>query len=67
MYDLVDIDDVLDLFGCSDRDIYAKGVITDALHDGTLKMISSDKLMPQRTADSSNTLFYDKSVSYKNS
>ena len=36
--DLVDIDDVLDLFDCSDEDIYAKEVIEDALHDGTLNI-----------------------------
>lgn len=34
---LVDIDDVLDLFDCSDEDIYAKSVIEDALYDGTLR------------------------------
>lgn len=34
----VDIDDVLDLFGIEDRDIYAKGTIEDALYDGTLKV-----------------------------
>lgn len=34
----VDIDDVLDLFGIDDEDIYAKGTIEDALYDGTLKV-----------------------------
>lgn len=34
----VDIDEVLDLFGISDRDIYANGTIEDALYDGTLKV-----------------------------
>lgn len=34
----VDIDEVLDLFGISDRDIYAKETIEDALYDGTLKI-----------------------------
>lgn len=34
----VNIDDVLDLFGISDRDIYAKGTIEDALYDGMLKI-----------------------------
>ncbi len=34
----VNIDDVLDLFGISDRDIYAKETIEDALYDGTLKV-----------------------------
>lgn len=32
----VKIDDVLDLFGIDDRDIYARGTIEDALYDGTL-------------------------------
>ena len=39
----VDIDDVLDLFEISDEDIYAKGVINDALYDGMLKVY---KLLP---------------------
>lgn len=34
---IVDTDDVLALFGASDRDIYAKGTIEDAIYDGTLK------------------------------
>lgn len=34
----VDVDDVLNLFGISDRDIYAQGTIEDALYDGTLKV-----------------------------
>jgi len=34
---IVDTDDVLDLFGASDEDIYAKGTIEDAIYDGTLK------------------------------
>ena len=34
---IVDTDDVLDLFGIDDRDIYAKGTIEDAIYDGTLK------------------------------
>lgn len=34
----VDIDDVLDLFGIDDEDIYAKGTIEDALYDGMLKV-----------------------------
>ena len=36
---LVDVDNVLDLFGCSDRDIYGKYTIEDALYDGSLKTI----------------------------
>jgi hypothetical protein len=40
---LVDIDDVLDLFGCSDEDIYAKSIIEDALYDGTLKLLNEQK------------------------
>ena len=38
MRNLVDIDDVLDLFGCSDDDIFAKGVIRDAVYEGKLKI-----------------------------
>ena len=34
----VNIDDVLNLFGISDRDIYAQGTIEDALYDGTLEV-----------------------------
>lgn len=34
----VDIDDVLDLFGIDDEDIYAQETIEDALYDGTLKV-----------------------------
>lgn len=34
----VDIDDVLDLFGIEDEDLYATGTINDALYDGTLKV-----------------------------
>ena len=34
----VDIDDVLNLFGISDRDIYAQGTIEDALYDGILEV-----------------------------
>ena len=40
MKNLVDIDDVLDLFGASDDDIYAKHTIEDALYEGTLKALS---------------------------
>lgn len=36
--DIVDIDDVLDLFGINDEDIYAKETIEDALYEGTLKV-----------------------------
>lgn len=34
---IVDTDDVLALFGISDRDIYARGTIEDAIYDGILK------------------------------
>ena len=34
---IVDLNDVLNLFGISDRDLYAKGVIEDALYDGSLE------------------------------
>ena len=40
MKNFVDIDDVLDLFGISDDDIYAKHTIEDALYEGTLKALS---------------------------
>ena len=39
----VNIDDVLNLFGCEDEDIYAKGEIEDALYSGALKTISMSK------------------------
>lgn len=34
----VDIDDVLNLFGVKDEDIYAQETIEDALYNGTLKV-----------------------------
>lgn len=34
----VNIDDILDLFGIEDEDLYATGTIEDALYDGTLKV-----------------------------
>ena len=34
----VDIDDVLNLFGVRDEDIYAQETIEDALYNGTLKV-----------------------------
>lgn len=34
----VDIDDVLNLFGVEDEDLYATGTIEDALYDGALKI-----------------------------
>ena len=43
MYNLVDIDDVLDLFGIGDDDLYAIHTIEDALHDGTLKLLNEQK------------------------
>lgn len=42
----VDIDDVLDLFGIEDEDIYAKGTIEDALYDGTLKVYKLPSAQP---------------------
>lgn len=40
---IVDTDDVLALFGASDRDIYAKGTIEDAIYDGTLKPAETER------------------------
>jgi hypothetical protein len=40
---IVDTDDVLALFGASDRDIYAMGTIEDAIYDGTLKPAETDR------------------------
>ena len=40
---IVDTDDVLALFGASDRDIYAKGIIEDAIYDGTLKPAETER------------------------
>lgn len=40
---IVDTDDVLALFGVSDRDIYAKGTIEDAIYDGTLKPAETER------------------------
>lgn len=37
----VKVDDVLDLFGIEDRDIYARGTIEDALYDGTLPSVDT--------------------------
>ncbi len=37
------IDDVLNLFGCEDEDIYAKGEIKEALYSGALETISIPK------------------------
>lgn len=38
---LVDIDDVNDLFGISDRDIYAKETIEDAICSGQLEVVDA--------------------------
>ena len=40
---IVDTDDVLALFGASDRDIYAMGTIEDAIYDGTLKPAETER------------------------
>lgn len=42
----VKVDDVLDLFGISDRDIYARGTIEDSLYDGTLPSYDSIDTLP---------------------
>lgn len=34
------VDDIINLFGIEDCDIYAKGVIEDALYDGSLSTIT---------------------------
>lgn len=39
----IDADSVIDLFGISDRDIYAKEAIEEALHDGTLEIIEPER------------------------
>lgn len=40
---LVDADSVIDLFGISDRDIYAKETIEEAFCDGTLEIIEPEQ------------------------
>ena len=40
---LVNIDSVINLFGISDKDIYAKETIEDALCDGTLEIIKLEQ------------------------
>lgn len=40
---IVDVDEVLSLFGIEDEDFYAKGTIEDALYDGSLKVIEPRK------------------------
>lgn len=39
---IVDTDDILDLFGASDEDIYAKRTIEDAIYDGTLHQVEPE-------------------------
>ena len=41
---LVDIDDITKLFGIKDSDIYALGVIEDALYDGSLPTIELNNI-----------------------
>ena len=38
---IVDIDSVIDLFECSDEDLYARGTIEDAIYDGKLKSVDA--------------------------
>ena len=40
---IVNTDDVLDLFGTSDEDFYAKGTIEDAIYDGTLHPVEPER------------------------
>lgn len=40
---IVDTDDILDLFGISDKDIYAKETIEDAIYDGTLHQVEPER------------------------
>ena len=40
---IVNTDDVLDLFGASDEDFYAKGTIEDAIYNGTLRQVEPER------------------------
>lgn len=62
---LVNIDNVINLFGVSDMDIYAKGIIEDALCDGTLKIIELERKKGKWIAThETNLLSHPDSITY---